>query len=224
MADPDLTDDQLPLQFKGNLRTTNAQRLVRDINVALKDVTNSSLNSFQFYGASGSYGRDSDWAKILDEASTCVNILGVGLTGWRMMNNSTAHFLNKAKSGCKIRILLMGENNPLLKDLLLGNKKSLDAVTFDIKESFSYYRELARQMENIEVRKITYGMPHFFLTLTDQICLIIQYTSSTDWGNGPMWICRAKSELYETSMREFDYLWSFGTGDAKISERMPEVE
>ena len=208
LADPDLTDSVLPPQFKGMLREINADKLISALKSSLNDYHS---DRYDFYATSGNYGKDTDWAKLLDETADKFSALGVALTGWRMMNNSTQLFVRKAEAGCKIRILLMSEENPLLHGLLLGNKKSLESVVHDIQESYRYYQDLSNKHQNIEVRQVKKSMPHFFLTINDHSCLLIQYTSSIDWGNGPTWYCPAKSDLYNIAEKEFSHLWDFGT-------------
>jgi hypothetical protein len=86
-------------------------------------------------------------------------------------------------------------------------------VVHDIKDT--YYSGLASKQSNVEVRQIRQGIPHFFLTRTDQHAVIIQYLSSETWGSGPTWRCPARSKLFDVAVKEFEHLWIVGTMGAK---------
>jgi hypothetical protein len=213
LADPDLTEAVLPPQFKGNLRVENAGKLVDATREAIASHSVTNSLAYDFFRTSGSYGSDADWTSLIEGTFEQFDILGVTLRSWRDMNNSEEIFLRKAEQNCRIRILLMDKDNDLLKGLLLG-RKPIRSVQNDIDESLSYYTDLAKKNPNISVRQVRKGMPHFFLTKTDLSAVIILYTSSLDWGNGPTWRCHAKTDLYNVAAKEFDYLWEVGTNPA----------
>lgn len=65
-----------------------------------------------------------------------------------------------------------------------------------------------KKNENIEVRQIRNGIPHFFLTRTDQYAIIVLYLSSETWGAGPLWKCVKEFKLYKIVEDEFSTLWN----------------
>ena len=75
----------------------------------------------------------------------------------------------------------MDHQNPILKGLNYGDGLSYEDVVQDITQNFTYYNNLAKKSENIEVRQIHLGVPHFFLTRNEQYGVIILYLSSQVW-------------------------------------------
>jgi len=217
LADPDLDDSMLPPQFKGNLRVNTAQDLIKDIKATIEQYTEALAQakgdpSYKFFETSGSYGTESDWKELFERTQSRFDLLGVTLGKWRSTPGFSNLALAKAKDNCRIRILLMHHENKLLTGLLYHDQK-LDSVVSDIERNFQFYRDLAAKDEtgNIEVRQICKGIPHFFLTLSDHYAVMIQYQSFQEWGSGPTWKIPGKSKLYNSVMKEFEFLWHNGT-------------
>jgi TIR domain len=210
LADPDLTDSVLPPQFKGNLQARNAHELIKEIKSADDEqiVTSGILgkNQYDFFATSGDYGTWSDWIKLVHETSASFDIMGVVLGDWRKTKDFKNIIRQKADKGCKARILILHEDNFVLKHLIYG-ETSYSSVRASIEESRDYYENLANQHENIEFRQMLNGIPHFFLTRNDQQAVIIQYLSSQIWGAGPTWRCVEGSGLYRAATEEFLALW-----------------
>lgn len=214
MADPDLADSTLPPQFKGTLRADTAARLIEAVKRATNEHKEQDARARRnaqsiFFPTSGEYGSEKEWALLLDETERQFDVCGVALGVWRKTNAFRSRVLAKASGGCRVRFLFMHPENPLLRGLLY-NEKSLTSVVHDINESFEYYSELASKDPNIEVRQVRVGMPHFFLSRSDQFAVITQYLNSSTWGSGPTWKCEAGSPLCEVAGLEFEHLWSAG--------------
>jgi TIR domain len=215
MADPDLGDSMLPPQFKGNLRVSTAQELIGALAAATDDhtraVASAKANSpYEFFETSGNYGKEKDWQSLLHEADRHFDIMGIALGSWRKTPGFKESVLTKAAANCAVRILLMHENNDILKDLQYQNIEYA-SVKHDITESYAFYSGLAAKQSKLEVRQIRHGTPHFFITRTDHRAVIIQYLSCEDWGSGPTWRCPAQSMLFNVAVKEFEYLWTAGT-------------
>jgi hypothetical protein len=215
MADPDLGDSMLPPQFKGNLRVNTAQHLIQALASTEKEHNAAIAQAkaaapYEFFEPSGNYGKEKDWQALLQEADRNFDILGVALMQWRKTPGFKEAVLTKASAHCVVRILLMHEDNEILRRLLYDDR-DLDSVVHDIKESQTYYCGLAVKSANVEVRQIRHGIPHFFLTRTDQHAVLIQYLSSATWGSGPTWRCPAGSKLFNVAVKEFEHLWTVGT-------------
>lgn len=218
MADPDLNDSMLPPQFKGNLRVNTAQELIMALTSATVEHNANSAKAkantpYEFFETSGNYGTEKDWQSLLEGAEKHFDILGVALIQWRKTPGFRETVLAKANANCVFRILLMHEDNEILKGLLYDHR-TLDSVVRDIKESLEYYSSLAAQQSNIEVRQISKGIPHFFLTRNDQHAVLIQYLSCEVWGSGPTWRCPAQTKLFNVAVKEFEHLWTIGTNGA----------
>ncbi|HKH50135.1 MAG TPA: toll/interleukin-1 receptor domain-containing protein [Thermoanaerobaculia bacterium] len=215
MADPDLADSMLPPQFKGNLRVSTAQELIKALAATTEEHDKAIARAkaeapYEFFETSGNYGKEKDWQTLIQGAEKNFDIMGVALVHWRKTPGFKETVLAKAGAGCSVRILLMHEDNKVLRGLLYDDG-DLHSVVHDIKESHAYYSSLAAKESNVEVRQIRHGIPHFFLTRTDQLAVIIQYLSSETWGSGPTWRCPAQSKLFSVAVREFEHLWTLGT-------------
>ncbi|MEW8693081.1 MAG: toll/interleukin-1 receptor domain-containing protein [Candidatus Thiodiazotropha endolucinida] len=215
LSDPDLADSVLPPQFKDDLKANTAQELIEAVKQESKNFKlRAKLDKpYEFFVTSGNYGKEKDWLSLLEDTQNNFDVLGVAIGAWRKTNGFTEKVLQKAKDNCKIRFLLMHQDNDLLKGLLYS-EKSYISVIHDIQENYAYYSDLASKNSNIEVRQVKKGIPHFFLTRTDQHSIIIQYQSSQTWGSGPTWRCHAGSDLYNVSIAEFEHLWTVGSNEA----------
>jgi hypothetical protein len=192
LADPDLEDSMLPPQFKGNLRVNTAQDLITAIKATTEQYTLGLAQAkgdtpYQFFETSGNYGTETDWKELLEKTQSRFDLLGVTLGSWRRTPGFSNLALAKAKANCRIRILLMHQDNSLLTGLLLCHDQKFDSVRSDIEGNFQFYQDLAAKdaTRNIEVRQICNGISHFFLTISDHYAIMIQYQSSQEWGSGP---------------------------------------
>ncbi|MEM0895552.1 MAG: toll/interleukin-1 receptor domain-containing protein [Verrucomicrobiota bacterium] len=208
LADPDLEETVLPPQFRGNLTANDAYRLIDQIREAQQESYKSVTEDakYEFFAASGDYGRESDWFRLLDETTERFDLLGIALGSWRRTKDFSLKVKEKAEAGCSVRILCMHPDNQLLHGLLYS-EKDFDSVVHDIEESRKYYEKLADH-PRIEFRQMTTGIPHFFLTQTDSYAVIIQYLSSQTWGSGPTWRCPNETDYYNIARHEFQTLWN----------------
>jgi hypothetical protein len=98
---------------------------------------------------------------IAAEAVTRFDMCGLTLNGWSRNEPFTKLLTERAKSGCKIRLLIMDEKNPALKEMInRDSDTALVQLRDDIQKSFDHWTSLARQIPNFEVRKIARGIPH----------------------------------------------------------------
>jgi hypothetical protein len=212
IAEPDLSDSVLPPQFAGDVKVTTAQELIEETKKAINNYTAKSkdiepVEMPAFFETPQEFAKTNDWQELLNAANTNFDIMGFSLAAWRKTRDFHETILEKAARGCKIRILLMDENNEALT-AMLNNKADHDYLVGEIRENYNDYMELANVNSNVQVRKIVTSLPHFFLTKTDQCAVITQYLVSQRWGSGPTWRCRSHSKLFHAAGREFDHIWS----------------
>lgn len=215
LADPDLEQAALPPQFRDNLMANDAHRLISELQS--EQVTSVGAGSgvdYKFFPASGDYGRESDWLRLLHETDKAFDILGISLGSWRRTKGFAIEVRERAAAGCKVRILCMDAKNTLLKGLLYS-ETDYKSVVRTIDDSRKFYEKIAKH-PNVEFRQLKSGMPHFFLTRTDATAIVIQYLSSQTWGSGPTWQCDAGSDYYGIAKHEFDTLWD--TAAASVAE------
>jgi hypothetical protein len=203
VADPDLTDSVLPPQFKGNLMVRNASELIRAVKLASQTPSTDQGDKMQFFQTSGEFGTESEWFKLLQLTQGNFDIMGVALLSWRQTPGFAEIALKKAEEGCRIRILMMHLDNPILP-LLASDFPMLQV---NIPQNYAYFQELAQRQTRIEVRRIRDGLLHFFLTRTDQYAVVLQFLASQMWGRGPLWKCARDSAFYKIATAEFETLW-----------------
>lgn len=175
------------------------------------------IKELEFFESSGEYGKDSTWLDLIQGAKNSIDIMGVALSSWRKTRNFEKIAVQKAKDGCKIRILLMHQENPILKGLHYGDGLSYENGVQDIIRNFTYFNNLAKKSENIEIRQIHVGIPHFFLTGNEEYGVIILYLSSQLWGSGPLWKYTNQFKLYNVVKDEFEALW-------ELNKTLPESD
>ena len=197
-----------------------------DVNAPLSSGSNPTrenstpLQSLKYFDSSDDYGISTDWLRLLQNTEKAFDILGVALGGWRRTSNFRNVLLQKARAGCKVRILFMDKDNPTLKHMIHPQLKgeTIEGVLSDVELSSVYFKNLEREERNVEVRQFLDSYPNFHLTRTDNHALMIPYLYSAPWGNGPLWECGKDFELYHTLKQEFETLWEQGRS---ITEALP---
>ena len=201
-ADPDLTDAVLPPQFKGNLLARNAGELIAAAQAAIHN-TASKDNGIEFFASAGAFP-ETGWSRLLEETRDAFDIMGVALLAWRQAPRFVETVMRKAKDGCKVRVLMMHLDNPILP-LLASDYEMLKA---NIPQNFQFFSGLATKSDNIQVRQLRTGLMHFFLSRSDCDAVVIQFLASQMWGKGSLWKCSQESPLYGVVVHEFDALWN----------------
>ena len=183
MAEPELKDSVLPPQFKGDLKVNTANELIEAAKHSIQNY-NVDEASVRFFPTSGNYGTEKDWQDLLISTVSRFEVMGVALTQWRKTPNFRDVLLAKAQGGCTAKILLMHQENKVLQSLLYDDR-NLDSIVHDIKDSHEYYTKLASNNSNIKIRQIINGIPHFFLTRTDQYAVLNSVSFFSDVGFRP---------------------------------------
>jgi len=202
LADPDLTDSILPPQFKGNLMARTAHKLIEAIKNSIENHKGQKANDIDFFQSSIKLA-ESEWSRLLQDAKSCLDIMGVALTAWRQTPNFREVVMQKAKMGCKVRILMLDLNNPILP-LLASDFPMLQV---NIPRNYTFFQGMALENSNIEVRQLKSGLMHSFITRTDNLVVFIHFLASQAWGKGPLWKCSRDSVFYEVASKEFEMLW-----------------
>lgn len=175
-----------------------------DLFGAYRPVPTNSVKEFEFFDTSADFGNDKYWLKLIQDTNNRLDIMGTGLMSWRMNEGFEPTAVEKAANGCKIRILLMHQDHPSLHEVTTDLKIMKQSIT----QNYEFFLGLSQKNSNIEVRQIAKGIPHLFLTISDQIAIMIQYMGAKKWGSGPLWKCINKSTLYEILKDEFDFYWN----------------
>jgi peptidoglycan hydrolase-like protein with peptidoglycan-binding domain len=181
----------------------------------------TSFKELKFFESSGDYGLTSDWLRLLENTHKAFDMLGIGLGAWRRTSNFRNIVLQKARAGCRVRILMMHKDNPVVRHLVHPevHGESYESVISDVEQNYVYYKNLEQESKNIEVRQMMEVAPNFYLTRTDGRAIIIQYLHSAPWGNGPLWECSSDFELYNLVKTEFDTLWEHAVTNKIINRK-----
>lgn len=186
---------------------------VMDLFGAYRPVSTNKEKEFEFFDTSVDFGNDKYWLKFLQDTSLSFEIMGIGLMSWRMNEDFESTVLKKAENGCKIRILLMHQDHPSLHEVTTD----LKIMKQSIPQNFEFFSGLSSKSANIEVRQITKGIPHLFLTISDQFAIMVQYMGAKKWGSGPLWKCGGNSDLYKILKDEFDFYWNLNVGKSSTN-------
>lgn len=196
----DLTKVDWASELKNNI--TNTLK-----NIEIKPILSPGKDP-KLFATSGDFGTASAWLQLLQNTNKEFDLMGIALTAWKRTPRFWETIIDKAKQGCRVRILLMHEQNPALKGLVYEPKgESLGGGISAIRDSVSFFQKLASESNKITVRQMERGTPHFFLTRTDQQAILVQYLYSEVFGNGPLWQCTRESVLYSLIEKEFNTLW-----------------
>lgn len=168
-----------------------------------------SDDPFRFFTRSMDYGSSDTWFHLLERTEGAFELMGITLASWRRTQGFTETLRQKSAAGCKVRILLMHEENPLLRELI---NDAIPEVNFsnivrDASDMFGFFSGIAEGTTNIQVRRITSGCPHCQLTRSDQVAAYIPYFYLERAQFTPLWHCTSDSPLYGLVAREFEALW-----------------
>ena len=102
-----------------------------------------------------------------------------------------------------MRVLLSHPDNPALRELINPQipEEAFEGTVHKIAEMVNYFRAIARSNSNVEVRQIRSGCPHFQLTRSDQVALVIQYLYSESTHYSPLFQYPHGSPLYVAMAR-----------------------
>ncbi|HYX42628.1 MAG TPA: hypothetical protein VE821_13065, partial [Pyrinomonadaceae bacterium] len=139
---------------------------------------------------------------------------------WRSVRGFRDLVLQKTAAGCKVRVLIVHEENPALPQLLNANilQRDFEAMLVKNREIFQFYQRLAAQTSGLEVRRIMQGCPHFRLTRTDQLAVLTPYFYAAKSEYSPVLEAKTNSSLYELAQQEFETLWQANETVASASE------
>jgi hypothetical protein len=163
------------------------------------------------YAKSIDYGNPEKWLKLLEDTEKVFEIMGISLRNapWRRCKGFAELLQKKAQAGCRVRVLLLHKENPVLECLVNKEAEEEQAgrILYDLEDMHEYFSALAAEHESIQVRRVRRGFPCFQFTRTDDYVLFVQYLygEKTLWC--PMWECKSTSPVYPKLAKEFDYLW-----------------
>ena len=179
---------------------------IPDLFGAYKSAGAPNIEGLVVFEEAGEYS-GKNWQKLLQDTKESFDIMGTALMGWRKSVDFRETALQKARDGCRIRILLWHPENPALPYISADMEMQIN----NIKQNFAYFNSMAQECENIKVRQIRSMMAYFFLTRSDQYTVVVQNLASRKWGGGPLFQCARDNNLYEIYRKEFEELWELAS-------------
>jgi len=161
-----------------------------------------------YFSQYGEFGGANDWLNIINGTSEGCDLMSLTLDSWKNRNGFREALLQVAADGCRVRLLQMHIENPMLADFA-ADPKSFEYVAPLLKPTAEYFSFLASESENIEFRQIRHGCPHFRIALVDSEAFMSPYLFCN--GNSPLFRTTRVCQLYETIKSEFEGLWDLNS-------------
>jgi hypothetical protein len=168
-----------------------------------------SRPTHDFFPKASAYGGPEKWLGLLKNAEKHFQIMGISNIAWSHSRGFGELLCQKARAGCKIRVLLMDKKNAALRQMI--NDKITESrcqrVIGNTQIMLEYFRDLARKDGRIEVRTIRSGIPFVELSMNEQRVVWILHLYSETNGYSPLWEYEHDHPLYAAMAKEFDELW-----------------
>ena len=170
--------------------------------------------SVGFKSKSFDFGTSKDWRKLLEDASSTFEMMGIGLSSWRKTSGFNELVAAKAASGCRVRILVMHPENPALPHLFNESVQDdeIEDVKADIARVYAFFQKVAAPYETVNVRQIRTGLPHYQLVRNDSLCVWIPYLYSERTSLSPLFHSDERHPAHAILGREFASLWDANSG------------
>jgi hypothetical protein len=161
-------------------------------------------------------GTDAQWMQLVEDTTRHFDACSVSMRSWLHTPGFEDTLARKAETGCRVRILLADPSNPAFTQLsALEVDPSLRGHTVaSIDEALARFRVLQQRCDKVEVRQMRQGIPHYQLTLTDELAVAIPYLHSIPPARSPMFNCTANSAAYQLLAQDFHELWILNTPPA----------
>ena len=119
-----------------------------------------------FYSRSIDFGNPEAWLKVLNDTERVFEVMGLALGSWKRVKGFSELLAAKARTGCRVRLLLSHPDNPALRESINPQipEEAFDSTVHKIAEMVDYFRSIARASPNVEVRQVRSGCQHIHLT------------------------------------------------------------
>lgn len=179
--------------------------------------------AFQFFAKSEGYGDSDAWRRLLEDTKEVFEVMGINLGVWRRTKGFGRMLADKAADGCRVRIMLIHQDNPCLRSLIneaaVATGTTYEHVQEEISSVAEFFAGLSNESENIESRQIMTGCPHLQLARTDQVGMYVPYLYSETTNFSPLWRCPADHPLYPMLAQEFESLWQVNAPSSEDGRR-----
>lgn len=180
-----------------------------------------SAGQFKLHDRLENFGNSDRWVDFLRGATNHLDLAGMSLRWWTKSAQCRAVLEVKAKQGCRVRILIMHQENPALCQFVNSNLKvgGVQHVAAEIESTHLFFRQLAATNPNIEVRQIRSGCLHQQIMRADDRALIALMLYAETSAQLPLLEVSSHMPLHQTMVGEFEALWNLNAPtDSRFAE------
>ncbi|MBV8889126.1 MAG: hypothetical protein JO305_05600 [Alphaproteobacteria bacterium] len=164
--------------------------------------------NLSIYSDISSFGGEERWLDLLSGARDYFYTAGISMQRWagRRFRNL---LLEKARSGCDVRIMLVHQQNTSLVGMINETDRigSLSEVASTIERVHATMSQLAQECEHLQVKLIRHGMLHQQFVLTERLAIARLYFYSRATSEAPILLLEKPSPVAEVLEREFETFW-----------------
>ena len=172
--------------------------------------------SYLLNSESKEFGDPPKFNTIVRQTRSRCDLMGVCLSSWASTSSQEVlHELGRRK--VPVRILIMDSDNPALSNMInegLANE-SLKGVQFSARKKYQFFEGMSKKYSSFETRRITKGLPHAQIILTDSTALVLQYMYSRGTAESPLLQLPKGTELYDAFSGEFEVLWQLNRANRR---------
>ena len=99
------------------------------------------------------YGPSDDWLALIAGATRVIDLSGISLRYWTRIPAFRSLLAERAKAGCRVRVMLMHPDNPAFLQYMNPRLK-LTVGTSEIEATTAFFAELAADHAGVEVRRM----------------------------------------------------------------------
>lgn len=156
------------------------------------------------------FGPSDTWMDLLRESEHEFLLCGINVARWTKPKGIGDLFSDRARSGCKVRILISSPDNPSLPCLLneASHQGSVTKTTQGIHETEAFFIKLLDAGVPLEIRMMEKCTPHQLLAINDKRALVVPYLYSNATFRSPLFEISSEADLHGVFRSEFESLWA----------------
>jgi hypothetical protein len=156
--------------------------------------------------------------RIIEEAKDFLWLAGISLKQLGSYPDVRPTIEKLVKGGTETRILIMHEDNPVLRSML-NEENDYNDVRSQIIESFAMWKDMGRRAKRLSVRKLRRGIIYQQLFMSESRMLYTPYNMAVTTQYSPTIHTDEDSDLYRAQAYEFAALWKIAGLDQDVASR-----
>jgi hypothetical protein len=156
------------------------------------------------------FGPSDAWIDLLRESEHEFLLCGINVARWTKPKGIGDLFSDRARSGCKVRILISSPDNPSLPCLLneASHQGSIAKTIQGIHETEAFFISLLDAGVALEIRMMERCTAHQLLVINEKRALVVPYLYSNATFRSPLFEISAEADLHRVFRAEFESLWA----------------